>query len=102
MHVRHTQELRNAHFLQTKAEPRLVGEWQFGVAGRTRADCVQYYRPWDLLPSEEDIIDDQVRDAEARVERERADFGPLGRNNEGREAQRTSKRLIAGMLGLVS
>ncbi|KXT10494.1 hypothetical protein AC579_4260 [Pseudocercospora musae] len=52
MRIRHKQMLNTANFLQTRTEPRL------------------YYRPWDLLPDEEDRIEDQVRDAQAEIDKE--------------------------------
>ncbi|CAK4032410.1 Hypothetical predicted protein [Lecanosticta acicola] len=56
MHIRHQHLLHTANCLQTKAEPPL------------------YYRPWDLLPDEEDRIDDQLKEARERVDRELAEF----------------------------
>ncbi|KAF7194542.1 Pinin-like 1 [Pseudocercospora fuligena] len=52
MRTRHKQMLNTANFLQTRTEPKL------------------YYRPWDLLPDEEDRIEDQVRDAQAEIDKE--------------------------------
>lgn len=34
----------------------------------------QYYRPWELSPREEDVIKDQVRDAESQIEEEVRQF----------------------------
>lgn len=34
----------------------------------------QYYRPWELSPEEEDIIKDQVHDAEGQIEEEVKQF----------------------------
>ncbi|KAF2763481.1 hypothetical protein EJ05DRAFT_482278 [Pseudovirgaria hyperparasitica] len=53
MHLRHTNTVTMANFLRTKAEPRL------------------FFRPWDLMPEEEDQIKRQVEDAEADRDRER-------------------------------
>ncbi|CAK1364904.1 unnamed protein product [Cercospora beticola] len=52
MHVRHKNLLSKANFLQTRAEPKL------------------YYRPWDLLPDEEDLVEQQIKDAQAQIDRE--------------------------------
>ncbi|GIZ45462.1 hypothetical protein CKM354_000862700 [Cercospora kikuchii] len=52
MHVRHKNMLSKANFLQTRAEPKL------------------YYRPWDLLPDEEDLVEQQIKDAQAQIDRE--------------------------------
>ncbi|KAF2171913.1 hypothetical protein M409DRAFT_63453 [Zasmidium cellare ATCC 36951] len=56
MHIRHKNMLKNANFLQTKAEPRL------------------YYKPWELLTDEEDRIDDQIKDTEDQIDKELADW----------------------------
>lgn len=56
MRIRHENMLNAANFLQTEAEPKI------------------YYRPWDLLPDEEDRIDDQIRDTQARIDEEVAEF----------------------------
>lgn len=38
------------------------------------SDISQYYRPWDLLPDEEDQIEDQLAEARTRVDDEVAAF----------------------------
>lgn len=35
---------------------------------------MQYYRPWELTKEQEDIIKDQIRDAEAQIEDELQQF----------------------------
>ncbi|EME45734.1 hypothetical protein DOTSEDRAFT_71432 [Dothistroma septosporum NZE10] len=52
MHMRHKDMLSNANFLQTQSEPKL------------------YYKPWELLPDEEDRIEDQIRDVEKQIDKE--------------------------------
>ncbi|KAI7530188.1 hypothetical protein KC331_g14802 [Hortaea werneckii] len=52
MRARHRQMLDQANFLQTKAEPKIL------------------YRPWELRPEEEDLIDEQIRKAKDAVDRE--------------------------------
>ncbi|KAI4133272.1 MAG: hypothetical protein LQ338_000330 [Usnochroma carphineum] len=52
MHIRHSNMLAQAHFLQTKSEPRL------------------YYKPWELLPSEDTRIKSQIEAAEAIIQQE--------------------------------
>lgn len=52
MRARHRQMLDQANFLQTKAEPKIL------------------YRPWELRPEEEDVIDEQIRKAKDEVDRE--------------------------------
>lgn len=52
MRARHRQMLDQANFLQTKAKPKIL------------------YRPWELRPEEEDLIDEQIRKAKDAVDRE--------------------------------
>ncbi|KAL8725937.1 MAG: hypothetical protein Q9181_006236, partial [Wetmoreana brouardii] len=56
MHIRHSNMLAQAHFLQTAAEPKL------------------YYKPWELLPSEESKIKSQIEAVEATIQQETARF----------------------------
>ncbi|MCJ1247998.1 hypothetical protein MMC30_005213 [Trapelia coarctata] len=56
MQIRHSNLLATAHFLQTKAEPKL------------------YYKPCDLLSDDEAKIKSQIEAAETTVERETAEF----------------------------
>ncbi|KAL8829280.1 MAG: hypothetical protein Q9170_006242 [Blastenia crenularia] len=72
MHIRHSNMLSQAHFLETKAEPKL------------------YYMPWELLPSEETRIKSQVEAAEAIVQEETAKFESEAAENNA-ESQPDSK-----------
>ncbi|KAK3667723.1 hypothetical protein LTR22_001538 [Elasticomyces elasticus] len=56
MRIRHANTLKMANFLQTSSEPKL------------------YYKPWELRPDEEDRIEQQLKEAEALIERELAAF----------------------------
>ncbi|KAK3631748.1 hypothetical protein LTR56_016704 [Elasticomyces elasticus] len=56
MRTRHAYTLKMANFLQTSSEPKL------------------YYKPWELRPDEEDRIEQQLKEAEALIERELAAF----------------------------
>ncbi|RMJ25673.1 pinin SDK memA [Aspergillus sp. HF37] len=56
MRTRHSSLRAVAHFLKTRTEP------------------VLYYKPWELRPEDEDIIRDQVDEAETTIFRETADF----------------------------
>ncbi|KAL9021179.1 MAG: hypothetical protein Q9185_001580 [Variospora sp. 1 TL-2023] len=56
MHIRHSNTLAQAHFLQTETEPKL------------------YYMPWELLPSEDAKIKSQIEVAEATIQRETEDL----------------------------
>ncbi|KAL8855000.1 MAG: hypothetical protein Q9221_000196 [Calogaya cf. arnoldii] len=56
MHIRHSNMLAQAHFLQTSAEPKLC------------------YKPWELLLSEDARIKSQLEEAERIIQREVAQF----------------------------
>ncbi|KAI9375626.1 pinin/SDK/memA/ protein conserved region-domain-containing protein [Aspergillus egyptiacus] len=56
MHTRHANLLAMAHFLKTKTEP------------------VLYYKPWELRPEDEEVIREQIREAEASIARETEEF----------------------------
>ncbi|KAF2674317.1 hypothetical protein BT63DRAFT_419613 [Microthyrium microscopicum] len=54
--TRHQNMLAMAQFLQTHAEPRL------------------YFKPWKITTADEDEIDQQLRDAESKIEEEVEEF----------------------------
>ncbi|TVY48450.1 hypothetical protein LOCC1_G000891 [Lachnellula occidentalis] len=56
MRIKHTNMLAMANSLTTNAEPKL------------------YYKPWELLPREEEHIKEQIAEAEALIEREVDEF----------------------------
>ncbi|KAF2423121.1 hypothetical protein EJ08DRAFT_619091 [Tothia fuscella] len=56
MHLRHSNMLNQARFLQTMSEPKL------------------YYKPWDLLPDQEDQIQRQITAAQATIDEELESF----------------------------
>jgi len=56
MRLRHANMLRLANYLQTKAEPKL------------------YYKPWDILPEQEEQIRQQVEDTQAIIDQELVNF----------------------------
>ncbi|KAL9603923.1 MAG: hypothetical protein Q9219_000861 [cf. Caloplaca sp. 3 TL-2023] len=56
MHIRHSNMLAQAHFLQTKSEPKL------------------YYLPWELFPGEDAKIKSQIEAAEGTAQREIEQF----------------------------
>lgn len=75
MCARHKQLLNVANFLQTKAEPKLVRLAIYEtLRSATLLTDFQYYRPWDLLPDEEDRIDDQIKDAQTQIDKELAEW----------------------------
>lgn len=71
MKVRHDNMLHLAHFLYTKAEPRL------------------YYKPWEMSPEEEDRIDDQIAEARDLIQRERDEFEAREEDDRRRERRAT-------------
>ncbi|KAJ5371286.1 uncharacterized protein N7496_007378 [Penicillium cataractarum] len=56
MQTRHSNLVAMAHFLKTRTEP------------------VLYYKPWQLRSGDEDVIREQIEEAEAKVAREVAEF----------------------------
>ncbi|KAF2719468.1 hypothetical protein K431DRAFT_251336 [Polychaeton citri CBS 116435] len=56
MRARHNSQLHYARFLQTKAEPGI------------------YYRPWELRPDEEELIDRQIDDMQDEIDQEIEEF----------------------------
>ncbi|KAI9713636.1 MAG: hypothetical protein M1812_006608 [Candelaria pacifica] len=56
MRIRHSNMLAMANFLRTDAEPRL------------------YYKPWELLPGDEERIKAQISETEALVDQEVTEF----------------------------
>ncbi|KAH8770241.1 pinin/SDK/memA/ protein conserved region-domain-containing protein [Hyaloscypha sp. PMI_1271] len=73
MRIRHSNMLAMAQFLSTKAEPKL------------------YYKPWELLPRDEDRIRKQIVDAEALIEREVDEFYTRHPKENGRDSSAESK-----------
>ena len=74
MHTRHTNLLHTANFLQTTADPKLVGQQSHHIREYFQLTHVQYYRPWDLRADEEDRIDAQIKEAQARIDEELNEF----------------------------
>lgn len=56
MRLRHANLLQMAHFLRTRAEPRL------------------YYKPWETTPEQDRIIEDQVAEAKETIRRETEEY----------------------------
>jgi hypothetical protein len=72
MRTRHSNMLNRANYLQTVSEPRIVSclrasKWSF-------INAMQFYKPWDLRPDEEDRIEEQIRDAQAQIDKELDEF----------------------------
>ncbi|KAL9117306.1 MAG: hypothetical protein Q9187_006156 [Circinaria calcarea] len=68
MQIRHSNLLAMAQFLKTKAEPSL------------------YYKPWELLPGDKDIISAQVVEAEALIDSETAAYNDEEISEDTRDA----------------
>ncbi|KAL4780161.1 pinin/SDK/memA/ protein conserved region-domain-containing protein [Aspergillus varians] len=64
MHTRHANLLATAHFLKTRAEP------------------VLYYKPWQVRAKEEELIRDQIQEAEATIAREVGEFDACNAQEE--------------------
>lgn len=47
------------------------------------ADDWQHYRPWDLLPDEEDLIERQLKEAQAQVDQELDEWAEEKRRRSG-------------------
>ncbi|OJJ37623.1 hypothetical protein ASPWEDRAFT_171092 [Aspergillus wentii DTO 134E9] len=81
MRTRHSNLVAMAHFLKTKTKP------------------VLYYKPWQLTHRDEDVIQDQIDEAEATVARETADFEerhPSPTEEESKEQkERTQSEVVA-------
>jgi len=84
MRIRHSNILAMANFLCTKTEPKL------------------YYKPWELLPRDEERIKTQIAEAEAIIEREVDEFyrqhpkesGTESRQEPGENTNGTSKETV--------
>ncbi|KAL2064399.1 hypothetical protein VTL71DRAFT_4893 [Oculimacula yallundae] len=82
MRTRHSNLLAMANFLSTKAEPKI------------------YYKPWELLPRDEERIKSQIKEAEATVENETVQFDLRHPNRPGRkEKEETSSSTTKEMVG---
>ncbi len=49
------------------------------------ANWLQYYKPWELLPRDEERIKTQIKEAEATIKRETAEFDLRNPNRPGKE-----------------
>ena len=99
MRIRHANMLDRANFLQTEAEPRLVRSVMIcAMTGQHRADQSQYYRPWELRPDEEDRIQDQIKGAQARIDKELEEFN----QQRGRPSVPEDRRSCRVSIGLQS
>jgi hypothetical protein len=91
MRIRHKNMLAEAHFLRTKAEPRLVSEIAISVRNYCSSLQDQFYKPWGLRPEEEDQIKRQIEDASKAVETELEGHRPKRRTDseetKGEEVQ---------------
>ena len=83
MHIRHSNMLNRAKYLQTESEPRIVR--LLCRPDCSFADIFKFYKPWDLRPDEEDRIEEQIRDTQAQIDKELDDFDErYGRQDSSR------------------
>lgn len=90
MRIRHSNMLAMAHFLCTKTEPKV------------------YYKPWELLPRDEERIKSQIAEAEALINQEEKEFkarhstltdSPISKDNEKqKKANNTSDEMVGELL----
>ena len=73
MRTRHSNILAMAHSLYTKSEPRIVSSHHL-LPDDLSADYLKYYKPWELLPQDEERIKSQIAAAEEQVRQEEDDF----------------------------
>ncbi|KAL9612778.1 MAG: hypothetical protein Q9167_002663 [Letrouitia subvulpina] len=76
MQIRHSNLLAQAHYLQTNSEPKL------------------FFKPWELLPGDEDKIKSQVEEAKETIEREKAQF----ESNMSDENQKLTQAVDSALL----
>jgi hypothetical protein len=83
--------LSMAHFLSTKAEPKIVcSQSLFKDISLT---CIQYYKPWELRPEDEDRIKTQIAVTEDIIERELAAYeGRKPKERKPIEAETTNNK----------
>jgi hypothetical protein len=62
--------LAEAHFLRTKAEPRIVSHASLSVEQYPCSQFRQFYKPWDLRPEEDEQIRLQIEEAGKSIEME--------------------------------
>lgn len=79
MRAHHGNMLDRANYLQTVSEPRIVS--CPCSLNQSYANTLQFYKPWDLRPDEEDRIEEQIRTARAHVDRELDEFDEKHRHN---------------------
>ncbi|GLB12009.1 hypothetical protein AtubIFM57258_009286 [Aspergillus tubingensis] len=75
MRTRHSNMIAMAHFLKTRTEP------------------VLYYKPWQLRAEDEDIIQDQIKEAEATVAREVAEFEARYSSHEEKNPEQQEEKM---------
>ncbi|KAF9892434.1 hypothetical protein FE257_001542 [Aspergillus nanangensis] len=78
MRTRHSNLLAMAHFLKTRSEPIL------------------YYKPWQLRSDDEATIQEQIKDVEATIAREAAEFEAQNPPEEKHEAREGGENDHAG------
>lgn len=87
MRIRHRDILAEAHFLRTKAEPRLVSELVISVRNYSCSQSDQFYKPWEIRPEEEEQIKHQIEDAKKSIEAEADEHQAKKRDEEKDKAE---------------
>ena len=93
MQIRHSNHLAAAQFLQTKAEPKLVGP----ISNTNKVDSlnsVQYYKPWELSPGDEAKIKAQIEQAQEFINEETLQFETDSTVNDEAQLSDTIDELV--------
>jgi hypothetical protein len=73
-----------AHFLQTQAEPHLVYS-PYIYHALPRLISLQYYKPWETSPDEEERIQEQIAEAKDLIKREVEEYEARQQQDSQRE-----------------
>jgi hypothetical protein len=73
MRVRHANMKAHSKFLSTKTEPKLVSVLDLSLVLRWLT-IMQYYKPWELQPEEDEQIQRQIEEVEDQIDREVEEF----------------------------
>ena len=68
------QELTEQRKLSADTSRAETGMSYAALSYQTMTNMQQYYKPWELLPDEEDRIEDQIRDTEKQIDKELDDW----------------------------
>lgn len=74
MQTRHAHMLASARFLKTRAQPVLVRVVSALLLRPIADESFQYYKPWQPRRGDDDIIKEQIKEAESNIASEIAEF----------------------------